>query len=121
MSDRLCLIIDDEPSIRSYVCAVLHGEHLQTVEADTAAEGIRIVQTLQGHLACIVSDINMPGDMTGVDLAHSVRDSYPSVPVILISGYGVETSKMNGFQVIQKPFLPEAILYAVRQALTQQV
>ena len=54
----------------------------------------------------------------GIDLAYSVRHSFPAVPVILISGYGdVEGVKQAAtkFEFIQKPFVPEAIWVAVKK------
>jgi DNA-binding NtrC family response regulator len=63
----------------------------------------------------------MPGDMDGADLAYSVRHSFPNLPVILISGYSEEESAKSAwnrtFPFIQKPFVPDTILSAVRRAL----
>jgi len=62
----------------------------------------------------------MPGDMNGVDLAHSVRNSFPDIPVILISGYADEDSVKKAapdFEFIQKPFVPDTILKAVEKAI----
>jgi DNA-binding NtrC family response regulator len=81
---------------------------------------LRIVQKLGGRLDLIVSDIKMPGDMDGVDLAYSIRHSYPAVPVVLISGYADEEAVKHAnadFAFIQKPFVPETILRACRRAI----
>jgi two-component system NtrC family sensor kinase len=69
----------------------------------------------------IVSDINMPGDMNGLDLAHSVRNEFPAISMILISGYcDKRPDNIAGFEFISKPFVPEAILNAVDRAITLQ-
>jgi len=118
MSDRICLIVDDEQAIRTYLRAILQREQIQSLEADTAAQALRIVQKLNGRLDLIVCDIKMPGEMDGIDLAYSVRNSFPAVPVLLISGYGdVESVKhaAANFEFIQKPFVPETILMAVKK------
>ena len=118
MSDRICLIVDDEQAIRTYLRAILQRERIQSLEADTAAQALRIVQKLNGRLDLIVCDIKMPGEMDGIDLAYSVRNSFPAVPVLLISGYGdVESVKhaAANFEFIQKPFVPETILMAVKK------
>lgn len=60
----------------------------------------------------------MPGEMDGIDLAYSVRQSFPALPVILISGYADEDAVKQAaanFEFIQKPFVPEAILVAVKK------
>ena len=120
MTDRICLIVDDEPSIRVYLRAILQRERIQSLEAENAAKALGIIQKLDGRLDLIVSDIQMPGDMDGIDLAYAVRNSFPSVPVILISGYAdVEAVKKAAktFEFIQKPFVPEAILVAVKKVV----
>jgi len=124
MADHVCLIVDDEPSIRMFIRATLNGEGFQSLEAGSAAEALRIVQKLGGRLDLIVSDIKMPGDMDGVDLAYSIRHSYPAVPVVLISGYGDEEAVKHAdadFAFIQKPFVPETILSACRRAIPAKV
>ena len=118
MSDRICLIVDDEPSIRTYLRAILQRERIQSLEADTAAQALSIIHKLGGRLDLIVCDIKMPGEMDGIDLAYSVRNSFPALPVLLISGYGdVESVKQAAanFEFIQKPFVPETILMAVKK------
>jgi DNA-binding NtrC family response regulator len=121
MSDRICLIVDDEPSIRAYLRAILEREHIQSLEADTAAQALRIVQKLGGRLDLVITDIKMPGDMDGIDLAHSLRNAFPEVPVILISGFAEEPSVRQsaaGFEFIRKPFVPEAIRVAAKMAMS---
>jgi DNA-binding NtrC family response regulator len=58
----------------------------------------------------------MPGDMDGVDLAHSIRHSYPGIPIILITGYAEELPGPE-FECIRKPFSIEQIVTAVRRAM----
>ena len=116
MVDPICLIVDDEPAIRAYLKAILQLDRFQSLEASTAAQALRIVQKLDGRIDLLLSDVRMPGDMDGIDLAYSVRNLFPTIPVILISGYAVEPSTpATPFHVIQKPFVPETILAAARQ------
>src|ERR1041384_5608597 len=117
MEDHICLLVDDEPAIRSYLRAILEREKFQCLEAGNVAQALGITHRLDGRLDLIISDIKMPGDVDGVDLAYSVRNSYPDIPVILISGYSDDESvkrSMPAFRFIHKPFVPETILSAVR-------
>src|SRR5579872_6334588 len=95
------LVVDDEPSVRSYITAILQQENFTTLEAENGSHGLQIVQERDGDLDLIVSDIQMPnGD--GLSLAHAVQESYPAVPVILISG---QVNPEGSFEFVQKPFL----------------
>ena len=80
MSDRICLIVDDEPSIRAFLRAILQREGIQCLEADSADHGLRVVHKLGGRVDLIVSDMKMTGEMDGLDLAHAVRNAFPAVP-----------------------------------------
>jgi DNA-binding NtrC family response regulator len=118
MSDRICLIVDDEPCIRAYLSLVLKERGVQSVEATNVREALGIASRLEGRLDLIITDILMPGDMDGVDLAHSVRQQFPAVPVILTSGYGDDPNIGSyGFPFIAKPFLPEKIWKVVEWVL----
>ena len=122
MPDRLCLIVDDEPAIRRYLQAVLNQQHLQTVEANDATDALRVVDQLGNSLDLILSDVKMPGDMDGVQLAHSVRNAYPAIPIILISGFSdSKEENTEGFELIPKPFSPETLLAAVERAFNHVV
>jgi DNA-binding NtrC family response regulator len=123
MADRICIIADDSPSIRAYLRAILERQQFQCQEADNATQALRIVRRLGGSVDLIVSDIRLAGDMDGIDLAYSVRNSFPAIPVILISGYGEEEYLKRtaaSFPFIQKPFVPETILNAVRRIMSPE-
>jgi two-component system, response regulator PdtaR len=115
MGDRVCLIVDDEPAIRTYLTAILRRVGIQSLEADNAVEALRILQKLGGQIGLLITDIQMPGDMDGIDLAYSVQCSFSTLPVILISGYGGKAP--GGFIYVQKPFIPDAILKAIEKTM----
>ena len=119
MPKRTCLIVDDYQAIRGYLAVILEQRELQSLEAKNATEALRIVQKLGGGLDLVVIDINLPGDMNGVDLAHSIRYAFPAIPVVLISGYAHEWNlEAVGFPFIPKPFAPKTILDAVDRAMS---
>jgi DNA-binding NtrC family response regulator len=102
MKERVCLVVDDEPAIRAYLKNILARANVQTLEASNAIQALRILQKAGTGIDLVVTDIEMAGEMDGVDLAHSVRNSHPSLPVILISGRhdGVAGGR---FPFVQKP------------------
>jgi CheY-like chemotaxis protein len=119
ITERTCLIVDDEPLIRGYLKTVLAKDRYRTLEAGNAAQAFKIVQKLNGGLDLIVTDITMPGDMDGLDLAYAVRNAFPAIPVVLVSGFMEAKSAarpLGEFSLVRKPFTPAAILEAVRRA-----
>ena len=62
MPDAICLIVDDEPAIRTYLRAILQQAGIQSLEADSASHALGIIRKLDGRLNLIVCDIKMPGE-----------------------------------------------------------
>ena len=111
MRDGVCLIVDDEPVIRKYLRRILERIEIQSLEADNAVEALRLLQKLGGQVDLLITDIKMPGEMDGIDLAYSVQNSFSSLPVILISGFVDKVPA--GFTYIRKPFMPDELLKAI--------
>ncbi len=115
---RTCLIVDDEPAIRAYLAAIFRRERYLTVEAENAVQALRMVRKLNGGLNLIVSDVTMPGDMDGFDLAYAVRNEFPAIPVVLVSGFADSGAAKQGradFPFLSKPFTPQELLTAVNR------
>jgi len=109
----LCLVVDDDPNIRWFVCSVLQSEGFETLEAETGSAAFDTVQRLGGSVDLMITDINMPeGD--GLTLASKVNAHFPAVRTILMSGYpGPECE----FAFLAKPFSWAAVVDAVWRVL----
>jgi len=92
----LSLVVDDDPSIRRYITTILQQEDFQTIEAGDGVQGRQIVQELGEGLDLIITDVQMP-NRDGLSFAHAVKESFPEVPIILVSGHGEPTEKFDGF------------------------
>ena len=92
------------------------------LEARDGIEGIKQVHSLGGRVDLIVSDVVMPG-LGGRELAAEIARAYPSMRVLLISGYpganeveaGDEPAKATDF--VQKPLAPAELARKVREML----
>lgn len=115
MTQRVALIVDDEPAIRAYLREILRSRGFCSVEAGTAIEALRILHKRDGQIDLLITDVQMPGDMDGLDLACTARNSFPNLPVILISGYADKSP--GTFILILKPFVPAAMLEAIDQVI----
>ena len=79
------LVVDDEPLIRMNAVDMLADAGWAAIEAANAAEALA---QLEAHpeVTVLFTDINMPGDMDGLDLARRVHDLWPRVHLIITSG-----------------------------------
>ena len=111
-----CLVVDDDPSIRSFVGAIVHSEGFEILEADGGGPALELVRRLDGSVDLIITDIQMPrGD--GMTLAGQITTMFPRVRVILMSGYeqyGGDTD------FIAKPFSWDEMRNAVRRVVARR-
>src|SRR5689334_4552304 len=114
MSEPLCLIVDDEPAVRAFLGAILRSNGIQALEAKTAVDALRVLLQLGEEIDLLITDIQMPGDLDGVDLVYAVRKQFSDLPVVVISG-DAEKAPI-GFPFVRKPFKVDEILGAIDQA-----
>ena len=112
------LIVDDEKAIRFSLRGILNDEGYRVVEAESGEEGLRLAQEHQPDLVFL--DIWLPG-MDGMDVLDRLRQTFPDLAVIMISGHGnietaVQAMQKGAFDFIEKPFSLDASLLAVKKA-----
>lgn len=106
------LVVEDDAGVRAYVAAVLEQQGFRVLEAETAEQALRIVEHEPAQLA--VLDIGLPGRMDGYELAEQLPDD---VAVIMVTGDPVRALGHEGYRVLHKPLVPEALEQAVAQAV----
>ena len=82
---EIVLVVEDEPLIRLGIVSMLEDRGFVVVEAANADEAIRKLQS-QPEIAIVLTDVDMPGTMDGVKLAHYVHNRWPPIRLIVISG-----------------------------------
>jgi CheY-like chemotaxis protein len=114
---KTILVVDDEPTVRALIADVLSMGGYTCINAANGADALRIVEADVVHFDLVLSDVRMPGDVSGFQLANRVRELCPDTRVLLISGYVepkiAETIAQEGLRVIPKPFRQHQLLDAV--------
>ena len=116
---QIALLVDDEQPVRGYVSAVLRQGGFEVVEAADGTDALAMVQRMHGTVDVLVTDIKMP-HMTGIELVRAVKNEYPGIPVVYISGESLREELHNPrtrVAFLQKPFGPGAILSAIRTVI----
>jgi response regulator RpfG family c-di-GMP phosphodiesterase len=116
---RHCLlIVDDEPDVCDSVQDLLRRE-FRVLKAHSAEEGCRIMQEEEVHI--VMSDQRMP-QITGIELLTKLKARHPHAIRMLFTGYAdlesiiAAINQGHIFQFLKKPWQPEELLAAVRQA-----
>ncbi len=116
------LVVEDEDHVRTLTVAVLRKNGYRVLEAASGKDALDVFQRHGSEIDLLFTDVMMPGNLLGDELAVRLRATKPSLAVLLTSGYIPEVTKTefrgNGNFLI-KPFTPAQILAAVRQSLDQ--
>src|SRR5947209_2051219 len=79
------LVVEDEMVLRMRAVDIVEDAGFTAVEAVNADEALSILES-RSDISLLFSDIQMPGSMDGLKLAHAVHDRWPSIKIILVSG-----------------------------------
>ena len=79
------LVVEDEMVLRMRAVDIVEDAGFTAVEAVNADEALSILES-RSDIALLFSDIQMPGSMDGLKLAHAVHDRWPAIKIILVSG-----------------------------------
>jgi len=121
------LLVEDNPEVAAGTEALLSimGHRAQWVEtADAAYELLLAVEASAADgFDMVLSDIHMPGKMTGIDLALRLRSTLPHLPVVLVTGYAseIDRAKQAQIPVLAKPFDVEVLEGLIVQASSPEV
>lgn len=112
------LLVEDQASLRSTLRRLLETLNLKVVDRESADEAAAWVRE-HGAPDLLLSDIVMPGQRTGIELADQLRAQYPELQVMLMSGY-TELVDID-YPLLRKPFGYEELAREIRTVLAAQL
>ena len=113
------LVIDDDPSLRFTLEAVLSDAGLNVELAEGGAAGIASFEARGADV--VLTDLAMPG-VDGMQVLSSIRAQDPSVPVLMLTAHGSErvavaSMKAGAYDYLPKPFDPDELVLAVKRGI----
>ena len=97
------LLVEDDHFVAELAAGMLNELGFETIVTHSAKEALERLSGEQ-RPTIVFSDIVMPGGISGIELAHRVRERFPELPVLLTTGYSEHASDTHGFPVLQKPY-----------------
>ena len=113
--NKVVLIVEDEPILLMYAADIVGEAEFDVIGAANADLAIGILNT-RTDISIVLTDIDMPGSMDGLKLAAAVRDRWPPIEIVVMSGLlrpKPEALPMRGL-FLPKPYGPEQLLSALR-------
>nr|WP_255616874.1 response regulator [Aurantimonas sp. VKM B-3413] len=102
------MIAEDDLGVRRLVSRALGLEGHDIVTAEDGEMALEILEESEGGFDLLLSDIRMPA-MTGIELAHATAEKWPSLPILLMTGYAEQKEAAEDLAaivvgVLDKPF-----------------
>lgn len=116
------LVVEDEPALRDLVKEILRLFGYNILLAEHGKAALAVWETRKDDVHLLLTDMVMPEGMSGLELAHRLREDRPNLKVIYTSGYSVELFKGNselqeGVNFVAKPYHPRILAKAIRTHL----
>jgi signal transduction histidine kinase len=117
LDGKTVLIVEDDDAVANVVEALAREVNCLPTRASSADAALAILQ--QGRrFDLIFSDIVMPGEMNGLELAQEIDRRFPGTPIILTTGYSGSADVANRYPVLRKPYQPEEFERLLASVLT---
>ena len=118
---QMILVVEDDLTTRQALQALLEAYDYQVLTAADGAQALQVMEKVEVPIDLLISDIVMP-EMGGVALYHIVKDRYPNVKILFVTGHPLEEANQalledGQIQWLQKPFSVSEFTQMVKQLL----
>jgi two-component system, response regulator PdtaR len=112
------LIVEDESLVRMLAVIVAEDNGFDVLSAATADEAIKVLES-RSDVRLVFTDVNLPGSMNGLRLAHAIRGRWPPVELLVTSAVSNITAKdlPERGRFLAKPYDVAALSEAFHQVL----
>ena len=114
------LLVEDNEDVATATESVLRGAGLEVSRASNASAALSRLASPEPLPDLVLTDISMPGSTDGIGLAFVVRQRWPALPVLLVTGYAdrIADAMAAGLRVMTKPVPPEDVLREIGRMMS---
>ena len=122
--DETVLVVDDEPTVRMLVAEVLEDLGYTAIEAADGTAALKVLRS-NVRIDLLVTDVGLPGDLNGREVAEAARVARPGLRVLFITGYAENAVLSHGhldpgMHVMTKPFPMDVLAARIRELIGTQ-
>jgi two-component system NtrC family sensor kinase len=113
------LLVEDNEDVAVSTAAILQAAGLEATHFWSADTALAALQDAAALPDLVLSDIEMPGRLNGMELAFRLRERWPRLPVILVTGYAkqLDAAVAGGLRVLSKPVPPSELIRELHAAV----
>ena len=107
------LVVEDDPMQREMICLLLEESDMDVIECESAEAAELVLEEAGASLVLMMTEVQLAGHKSGVDLAHVAKKFNPDMDVIVTSGIPLRQALPDGVKFWTKPWAP---LDVIREA-----
>ncbi len=115
------LVVEDDALVRMVTIEAIEEAGFEVTAAEDGVEALAVLEREGAALAAVLTDVAMPGGVSGIDVARAVRSDWPHLALILTTGYTPDTVPAGDmppyFAFVPKPFSPEDLVQRLKTLL----
>jgi CheY-like chemotaxis protein len=116
-AERLALVLEDEADVRQTLCEQLHQLGWLTLETASGEQALQMLEA-SPDIALLISDLMLPGRLSGAEVINETQRRFPTVALLLISGQDLRPAHnpaLPDVELLRKPFTRAQLQQALRQ------
>lgn len=110
------LVVEDNPAVRQVAISTIRSLGFDVIEAENGDEAARVLKSNK-QISLVLSDVRMPGGLSGIDLARLIRKEKPEVRVLLTTGYVDGEKTLDDVELLYKPYRATDLAERIRSLL----
>jgi two-component system, cell cycle sensor histidine kinase and response regulator CckA len=119
------LLVEDETAVREFAAAVLSRYGYRVLQAPSGVDALEVWRWHAARIELLITDLVMPDELNGLELAQRLRAEKPNLNVICTTGYDADalvpsSQPVEGIEFLRKPYPPRVLAAAVRNALNRR-
>ncbi len=104
------LVVEDDQLQRELVSVIFEESDMHVIACMSAEAAAAVLEKVGSELTLMFTDVDLDGEISGIDLAKIARERFPHIDVIVTSGYEMEDDIPDDVVFMQKPWLPLELL-----------
>ncbi|MEN3276906.1 MAG: hypothetical protein V7631_2696 [Massilia sp.] len=114
------LFVEDDALVREAVVRALGDSGFEVLVAETGEAALRLLEQGTQRPDVVFSDVVMPGQVSGIDLADIVHRRYPGLPVVLATGYTEQQAALPDVKIVAKPYQIDEVVALLSAAAARK-
>jgi DNA-binding NtrC family response regulator len=111
------LVVEDDLMQRALVSILLEESDMRVIQCESAEAALVMLDRIGPRLAMIFTEVELAGDIDGIELAHQARERFPGLRIIVTSGAPRVRRLPDGTTFMAKPWMPLDVLREAQHAL----